>query len=776
MFSHAIDLLEFDKIVGTLKETCLSEDGIRLLDEQKILTDPVELSELLDQVDAMGMILDNNDTFPALSFPEVSDIVVHAAKEGTILEAEQLAAVAVYLRSTGNFRNFLTSAKISQNNPVELTAERIPDFAGAVASLFSVVEESGVIRDDIPALRSILKRIRNLKSELLSNAGTYIQNNAEMWQTNVPTQKDGRTVLPLKADYRGRLKGVVRDLSSSGATIFIEPLDLVEKNNQVAILDHEYRMAVVKILRESTAVVRAAVPDIEFARTLVAFLDTIYARAVYGKSHSCVRAKKMDRGFALTMARHPLLGKTAVPIDVLLDPETYILIITGPNAGGKTVTLKTIGLFALMNQFGMGIPAEEDSGISLFEGINADIGDDQSIEQSLSTFSGHMNNIASFLEAATGQSLVLLDELGAGTDPEEGSAISMAILEFLLDKKCTAVATTHHGVLKNFGFTTEGVMNASVSFDAETHSPTYRIILGLPGESHAFDIARRSGIQASVLKKAQELLDNQSTDVAHVIRQITSHQRELTQKEADHEKRNQELLEKVRQTDLHALRLRQQEMELKTHKYEKMSEELHTYRSQLENLVRKLREGELTKQKTREVKQFLEHMEDNANQERLVIEQTKRELLPKREIAPGVEVLIGKSRQVGTVLRKAREGYWTVATDRMKVTVSEEEIQEVRKKQEDTKAVRVSHTAISSRASFSLDVRGYRLTEAINTVDQQIDRALLSGLYEFEIIHGHGEGVLQQGIQDYLKRHRAVKSYSFASPEAGGFGKTVVHL
>lgn len=471
-----------------------------------------------------------------------------------------------------------------------------------------------------------------------------------------------------------------------------------------------------------------------------------------------------------------MLGAKAVPIEVELRDEQSVLIITGPNAGGKTVTLKTIGLFVLMNQFGMCIPAEEGSGLQIYSEVLGDIGDDQSIEESLSTFSAHMKNISRFAERAAEDALILIDELGSGTDPEEGSAIAMAVLDRFIERGATVVTTTHQSVLKNYGFSKKGVTNASVSFDPETHLPTYTIVHGLPGESHALEIAETSGMSREILAHAKRYIDEQSTDIAKIIREISAQQRLLNEREAEYEKREKGLLDKIRETDLRALRLKQRETELRTQGYMELTKQIQESRRHLENLVKELREGELTKEKTRSVKQFLDTMQQRADREYEELEEVKNELSPDLQITPGLEVLVGGSKQRGKVIRQARKGYWIIATEKLRITVPERDIQAVVKTGKKHEKVSVEHQSGTVQPVFILDIRGYRLERALSELDTQIDRAIMANMRSFEVIHGHGDGVLKKGVHEKLRRHPAVRGFEFALPEEGGFGKTIVQL
>ncbi len=365
--------------------------------------------------------------------------------------------------------------------------------------------------------------------------------NRAYWQTTTPTQRDGRVVLPLKTQYKGRVQGIVHEMSSSGSTLFIEPLEVVEKNNAIVQEENLYRLEVRRILRELTAEVSRRASELDGFVGQVSALDTWLARARYAVLHDCRRADPHPDTVTLATARHPLLGSGVVPVSITVGGEQRVLIITGPNTGGKTVSLKTVGLLALMNQFGMEIPAGDGSALPLFHSIFADIGDEQSIQQSLSTFSGHVKNLSAIVQRAGARSLVLLDELGAGTDPQEGVALAMALLDHFMARGCIVMATTHHGILKNYGATRPGAQNASMGFDRDTLAPTYRILMGVPGESHALQIARRSGMPENVLRDAFSYLDDERTDISKLVSHLAERHQKLSVAEEEAKAREHEL-------------------------------------------------------------------------------------------------------------------------------------------------------------------------------------------------------------------------------------------
>jgi DNA mismatch repair protein MutS2 len=525
-----------------------------------------------------------------------------------------------------------------------------------------------------------------------------------------------------------------------------------------------------------------------------------------------------------------------------MEAETRVVIVTGPNTGGKTVALKTVGLFALMNQFGLALPLAEGSSLPVFDGVFADIGDEQSISQSLSTFSAHMTNMAYITSLASERSLVLLDELGSGTDPEEGSAIAMSLLDHFIACRSRVIVTTHHGILKNFGYTKPGVVNASVDFDAKTLSPTYRIVLGIPGESHAIEIAARNGLPADIVARSRTYLDEERADVSELIKGLKSKHQELDQAEAARNKEEQRLRDDRRKSDLRELRLRQKELELREQGVGSLRRLLLESRKNLENLVRELREGELTREKTLKVKEFIADLERStaSENERLELEEANLAELNEKEreeltrlalqtpepkstsrskkansrgdsagghengagkgragdypagkgaggseeiksrvpskVEPGIEVLVGTSRRRGLVLRSAKKGSWVVELGALKMTFPERELSPVAPSATPKAEITIMDLAPGAPAAFELNLRGMRLEEALDALRRQVDAAAMSGLYEFSIIHGKGDGILQKGVHEYLKSQKVVADYYFARPEDGGYGKTMVSL
>lgn len=802
MDERTLELLEFPKILKSLTGHCFSEEGVRRVEAQSFIFSGETLTDVHEKVEELVRLFDREEA-PQLDFPPIAEPVRVLETEGSVMDGADLYAASRYFLSALKLKKYLLAGEAYGNRLTAALAEQIPDLSDASAELKKVLESDGSIKESHPELKGLRDQLGRMRSEINRIARTYVQERPNYWQSRTPAQRDGRLVLPLKTNYRGHVEGVVHYVSSKGATVFIEPPEMLEKNNEIAYVQYKIEEVIRKILRDLTDMLRKRRGGIEELIESVSGLDSYYCRARYARVHDCRPAAGSGSGFSLRKARHPLLGKNAVPIDIETEEGISGIIITGPNAGGKTVTIKTVGLFALMNQFGMHIPAEEGSSMALFDGVYSDIGDEQSIEGSVSTFSGHMSSLSRVLSGATRESLVLLDEIGSGTDPREGAALGMAVLDELIERNCSVVVTSHHGLLKNYGYTTEGVENASMDFDDATLSPTYRVVVGVPGDSHALEIASRSGIDDEVLERAQGYLANEGAEVSKMIRELERKQGEFTERERQLREREQKLKEQIREADLEKLRLRKREHELHTSGYGELSRFLRESRSELENLVKRITEEGaaevretgadasdysaskgakgVSKEETRAVKEFIRSVEEKAQEEEKKIESEEAELSKQRnvELSEGMEVITGPGKRRGTLLRRAKKGYWVVEIGAIKVTMPEKDLGPAPEGADsggDAGKSIIYDRESESSAVFNLDVRGRRLDEALDAVSRQIDEALLSGLREFYILHGKGEGVLQNGIHNLLRGYKEVEHFDFSRPEEGGTGKTFVRL
>ncbi len=779
MHDHTLRLLDFDRIRDDVAGYCLSEEGSRALASSLPETEPAAVAESKQRSsDAREMFRDGRN-LPGGTFIPIDEPSRVILKPGTSLGIEELWALGMWADAFGSLVAWLSGVR---NSGLQAELAAAPDLTPVAAAAFRIVGQDGEVKD-LPELREIRSRIRRLHMEIERTTDSFFHDEAlrSLLQNDVPTQKDGRTVLAVKAGAKARFKGIVHEVSATGQTVYIEPEALVQKNNELVEEEARYHRELQRILRETTAVLHGYHHSISSARAACAAFDSLYARARYSQMNDGVFAEPGTHGIDLVRARHPILGSGAVPIDLRMPEGARTLIITGPNTGGKTVSLKTAGLLALMNQFGLAIPASAGSALPVFDAVWADIGDEQSMDQSLSTFSGHMKAISRIVEGASGRSLVLLDELGSGTDPEEGCAIAMALLDVFIDRGALTLVTTHHGILKNFGYTKEGVLNASVDFDKDTLSPTYRILMGVPGESRALDIAARNGVPSAVVEGARKYLREERTDISALIQGLSMKHRELDSLRDEEKRRLRGAMEEQRKADLKELKLRQKEAELRTQGVSELKNLLSESRKTLENLVRELREGELTKAKMQAVKDFIAEFDSRVHESELAARKMERDLKSGRSIpaviAEGISVIVLPGRKRGRVLRAVKGGRWLVETDALRLTVDEADLEPTAELDAGTPHVTLEPVSgRANRAVIELDLRGYRLLEAISALESQLDAATMESLTSFSIIHGTGEGVLQQGVKETLAKAPGVLDFHYARPEEGGHGKTIVRL
>jgi len=801
-------LLEYPQIMEKAANLSVSEEAASIIrNSSPVYDDSIE--KIKSMVHAIFTLLKTRNDEPRLGLPSIGFLIPKIETEGAVLALDEVLAVGLFVERADEFTKWIIKDKNeNREQPSEgkealfSLLENLPVCGAVAAEIFKIIDREGNLRD-LPALRAIKKRINTLEKELDKAVSGYIANEdyKRMLQSPLPSQRDGRAVLAVKVNFRGRIPGILHEVSSSGQTVFVEPLDVVDKNNEILVEKRNLDAEVQKILRELTENISVHAESLKKFHQTIIELECLRTKARYSAETKGHFALNTDTGQSLLLkqARHPMLKK-AVPINIEMGSSIRTLIITGPNTGGKTVALKTLGLLAMMNQSALALPLDEGSVLPMFDGIYADIGDEQSIDQSLSTFSAHITKISAITAFATENSLVLLDELGSGTDPEEGGAIAMAVLDYLIEKNSRMIVTTHHGILKNYGYTRQSVENASVEFDAQTLSPTYKIINGLPGESRAIDIAAANGLNGVIVNSARKYIDEKKSDISGLIKGLEQKQRELIGIEHKSVIEQNRLKEEKRKADLKELRLRQKEMELKRESLGKLQVFLGESRKTLENLVRELKEGEVNREKTLKVKGFLNDLAHNAEiesaaldeEERLVREQFLKTQKGGEEndsalnseaksetFAPGTEVFVGASKQRGVIVRADKKSTtgnsWIVKTGSLKISFPENELvpaAPVNIKKSSSWEVEYN----SGEAVFELKLLGMRLGEATEALRRQIDAAVLSGLKNFSVIHGMGTGILQKGIHDYLKNDPAVADYYFARPELGGFGRTEVVL
>ncbi|MGN0729042.1 endonuclease MutS2 [Treponema sp.] len=841
---------DFYKIRETVASYASTEEGKKLLLSRESSADPEEILKLKQLGREWSLYL--NSRFPSAlkPWPPVREIFSALKVEGSSLLHEQIFALGLFCLYADETSSLIKTAALELEIPSLLNiAKSSPSMENAAKLIFSVIDVSTGEVKDLPGLREIRKRIASLHREIDSVLKRYTSDSTlnSVLQSNVPVLKADRELLAVRADHSGAVKGIVHEVSPSRQTVYIEPEEIVRANNQLVQEEFNLQAELKKIFTEISERLREYCSDFTVCHDLMLLLDSTCAAARYQAAVGGVFAAECsceNEPPLILNARHPLLGSAAVPVTIRFMPEKSVMIITGPNTGGKTVTLKTVALFALMNQAGFPVPADEGTRLPFFSSVFADIGDEQSIEESLSTFSSRMKKIAVAIQHADSRSLVLLDELGTGTDPLEGGAIAMAILDSLLEKKAFVLVTTHHGVLKNYGYTNPRCVNASVEFSAQSLRPTYKLLVGVSGESHAIDIALNSGLPQEVVVQAKKYISNQQADVSSLIKGLTEKHAELEELVEKQKQKEAELSQKEFKIHSREARILQKEVELAQDEHLHSSAFLRETRSKLENLVRVLREGEITREKTLGVKKFLSELtekvgaqeeaieakKENLKNELAALEQEEQKILQngirisklkdKKNISSkksrsrisnsealknaealrfenslkkknrnvdslkeGDEVFAGPEKRSGVLLRKEKNGLWQVQFGSMKMNFPENQLIPAKK---DNAPATGSVSFVIERdfdseknteaPKYELRLLGMRCESAIKELEHQIDLCVTSNFKKFSVIHGKGNGILQQAVTDYLKQCQCVKNFYFARPEEGGSGKTYVEL
>jgi len=614
MNQKTLQEIDFFRLREEIAGYCISREG-----HEKLLTrEPMRKLEEIEKLKNLSrewtLYLEAGRKNPLLSWEPVAPLIAVIRARGASLSLEQVHYLGQFVSSVENVKEAVSRA--AEELPLKLLPaelEGLPDFSDMQKRIFRIITSDGEMRE-LPEIVNIRKQIASLNAKIRTIMQGFISNQrmSDILQSNVPVLRNGRQVLAVKASLQNRIPGIIHEVSQSAQTVYVEPEEAVLCSNELIQKEFELQAVIKKILTELTESLQPSIPLIKEGLPLMLLLDTTLAAAKWGQSKNCNYAIAVENEAPLLLkARHPLLGDKAVPIDIRFMEGKRVLIITGPNTGGKTVSLKTFALLAMLNQSGFPIPAAEGTRLPVFSNIFADIGDDQSLDQSLSTFSGHMKNIAQAVNSAKSDTLILLDELGSGTDPQEGTAISMAVLDELIKRQAFVLVTTHQGILKNYGYTNPSCINASVEFNQNTLTPSYHLLMGVPGESHALDIAQQSGLPAVICKAARNYIATEQADVSALIRGLNRKHVELNKLQKESEQLRKEVQEKADKLKKRELELRRRETDLKKGKQQELNDFLIHSRRQLENLVRTLKEGEITRDKTLSVKQYIAELTED---------------------------------------------------------------------------------------------------------------------------------------------------------------------
>lgn len=781
MRQKTLDVLEFDKIKSFVANEAISDLGREKVAEMYPATDFETVEFQINETDEISQIY-NKHRLPSLSGLTKVAQYIHRSTIGGVLNVTELNAIKRLIQVQNQFKTFYNQL-LEEDEEV-----KYPILDSQMAQLPILTDLFKDINDKCDAhdlydhasyeLQSIRSKISSTNQRIRQNLDRVVKSQANRKKLSdaIVTVRNDRNVIPVKAEYRQDFNGIVHDQSASGQTLYIEPSSVVEMNNQISRLRNDEAVERERILTELTSQVAVESDALLLAESIMGHLDFLIAKARYARAIKGTKPTfHNERTVYLPNAYHPLLDHNTVvanTIEFVDDIET--VIITGPNTGGKTVTLKTLGLIIVMAQSGMLIPTLDGSQLSVFENVYCDIGDEQSIEQSLSTFSSHMKNIVEILKEADKNSLILFDELGAGTDPSEGAALAMSILDHVRNLGALVMATTHYPELKAYSYNREGVMNASVEFDVETLSPTYKLLMGVPGRSNAFDISKKLGLSLNIINKAKTMIGTDEQEINNMIESL-----EKNSKRVDEQRIELDRLVKEAQTTHDELEKQYQqyqnyEKSLMDEAKEKANQRVKSATKEADAILKELRE--LRDKKGADVKEHelidKKKQLDDQYEAKSIKQNVQKQKYDK--IQAGDEVKVLSYGQKGEVLELVGDEEAVVQMGILKMKLPIEDLEKMKKKKETS--TKMVTRANRQTVKTELDLRGYRYEDALIELDQYLDQAVLSNFEQVYIIHGKGTGALQKGVQQHLKRHKSVKTFRGGMPSEGGFGVTVASL
>ncbi|MBC1425156.1 endonuclease MutS2 [Listeria seeligeri] len=777
-------ILEFDKIKKQLTEFASSSLG-----EQAILaltpdTDFQVVQKAQLETEEGAKIIRLRGSAPITG---LTDVNAHLKRLeiGGDLNGLEIYQIGSNLRVSRQMKNFMADLlEVGVELPLlGALSEELLVLKDVEEDITISIDESGKVLDTASeALSSIRRTLRRTEDRVREKLESYLRdrNASKMLSDAVITIRNDRYVIPVKQEYKGHYGGIVHDQSASGQTLFIEPQSVVDLNNERKALQAKENQEIERILAEISASLAGWIREIHHNTFILGRFDFILAKARFGKAMKAVTPHLSDDGVVrLFAARHPLLERDKVVAnDIYLGEDFTTIVITGPNTGGKTITLKTLGLLTLMAQSGLQIPAQEDSTIAVFEHVFADIGDEQSIEQSLSTFSSHMTNIVSILAKVNHKSLILYDELGAGTDPQEGAALAISILDASHAKGASVVATTHYPELKAYGYNRAHATNASVEFNVETLSPTYKLLIGVPGRSNAFDISRRLGLSETIITEARSLVDTESADLNDMISSLEE-KRNLAESEYEEARelaRGADALLKDLQKEIS--NYYQQKDKLIEQASNKAATIVEKAEAEAEEIIHELRTMQLNGAAGIKEHELIDAKTRLGKAKPKTINKTIPQA-PKQKphvFKNGDNVRVLSLGQKGTLLNKINDTEWNVQIGIIKMKIKTTDLEYIQPEKPKKQRIITSVHSSDSPAKSELDLRGERYEDALQKVDKYLDEALLAGYPQVAIIHGKGTGALRTGVTEYLKNHRMVKSIRFGAAAEGGNGVTIVEF
>ncbi|HJE15899.1 MAG TPA: endonuclease MutS2 [Lapidilactobacillus dextrinicus] len=783
MNTKVLTTLEFNKIKQKLQPYLRTDMGQELAQALVPVAKRDQVQQRLDETKDGADLLRVKGGLPIAQLQSVAPSLKRLDIGGN-LNGPELAAISRNLQATSSVLRFFRDLDL----PFQLRAlphliEQLVGLPEQTQMLRRSIDSDGTVLDEASTkLAAIRKTIHSTETQIRSKMDEYTHgSNAKYLTEPIVTIRDERYVVPVRSEYKHQFGGIIHDQSASGQTFYVEPQSVLNLNNKLRQDQLAEKQEIERIFAELSVMLAPYTNELRHNQTVMGQLDFINAKAHYAAEIKATEPIiNANNEVALRQARHPLIDqKKVVSNDIAIGKDYQAIVVTGPNTGGKTITLKTLGLIQLMAQAGLFIPAAEESQIGIFREVFADIGDEQSIEQNLSTFSAHMDNIIQILDQVNDQDLVLFDELGAGTDPQEGASLAIAILDYLGGVGAYVVASTHYPELKLYGYERPGTINASMEFDVESLQPTYRLLIGVPGRSNAFDISKRLGMPEAIVAAAQALMNDASQDLNNMISDLEQQRKqteaagiELQQQLADATELHQELSHAW--ADFNA-----QRDQLMSKAEDKADELVNDAQKQADEVIDELRQMRLTGRTDVKENQLIEakgklnklHPERQLAHNR-VLQRAKK----KQELSVGDDVKVLSYGQTGVITQKFNDKQFEVQVGIIKMKLPARDLEKIKPEKTAPQRHIVTVRGSNSHVATQLDLRGQRYEEALANLDQYIDSALLAGYETVTIVHGKGTGAIRQGVQDYLKRNRRVKKYEYAPASAGGNGATLVYF
>ena len=768
MNKHSLNVLEFDKLKELILENIIIDDNREIIENLMPYKDLSALNNELRTVKDFMDLLSYDGGFEAIGLRNIVSLMDKIKLIGTYLDVEELWDINVNLRTVRIFKARLD--ELGKYKQLRETIGNIPNLRVIEDTLNKTINPEKEIKDDASLdLRDIRLHKKTLNMNIKRKFEELFEEPslANAFQEKIITERDGRLVTPVKYDFKGLIKGIEHD---------IEPLSIVSLNNKMRELETREKEEIRKILLRIAELLRNNRNDIIAIGHKVMYLDILNAKAIYCVENKCEVPTVSNREILyLEKARHPFIAKDkVVPLTFEIGKDYDILLITGPNTGGKTVALKTAGLLTLMALSGIPIPSSENSKIGFFEGVFADIGDEQSIEQSLSSFSAHLKNVKEILEGVTKNSLVLLDELGSGTDPIEGAAFAMSVIDYLVEKKAKSFITTHYSQVKAYGYNEEGIETASMEFNTDTLSPTYRLLIGIPGESNALTIAQRMGLPESIISKARAYISEDNKKVEKMIENIKTKSQELDEMRERFARLEEEAKLDRERAKQETLIIEKQKNEIIKAAYEEAEKMMNEMRAKASALVEKIQHEEKSKEDAKQIQKNLNMLSSALREEKNKTVEVVKKIKTKVDFKVGDRVFVKSINQFANILKiNTSKETANVQAGILKLEVPFDEIKVVEEKKEKVYNV---NTHKKNPVRSEIDLRGKMVDEGIYELETYLDRATLNGYTEVYVIHGKGTGALREGILKYLKTSKYVKEFRVAAQNEGGLGCTVVSL